>query len=85
MFRSALTRLRAVLELTDDLLGDPYDEPQSSTAQLHIAAHPHRQPLRWERSRRPGSVPAKPAHCLSPVRHGRTASETRDRDRDRVS
>jgi hypothetical protein len=78
MFRSTLTRLRAVLELADDLLGDPYDEPQPP-AQLHTAVHPHRRPLRWERPRRPGSVPAKPAHCLSPVRHGQPWSDTRDR------
>ena len=32
------------------------------------APHPHRLPLRWERDRRPGSVPARPAHCISPVR-----------------
>jgi hypothetical protein len=79
MFRSTLTRLRAVLELADDLLGDPYDEPQPPTAQLHTAAHPHRRPLRWERSRRPGSVPAKPAHCLSPVRSGQSRTDARER------
>ncbi len=81
MFRPMLTRLRAVLELADDLLGDPYDEPQPPSAQLHTGTHPHRQPLRWERRRRPGAVPSKPAHCLSPVRHGQPVGEPRDRVR----
>jgi hypothetical protein len=30
--------------------------------------HPHRRPLRWDRPRRAGTVPARPAHCLSPIR-----------------
>lgn len=60
--------MRAWLELTEDLLGDPPAAAQTDTDDLHIHAHPHRRPLRWERARRPGTVPAAPAHCLSPVR-----------------
>jgi len=58
MFQSSKTRLRTWLTLLDDVLGDP--EP--------VVVHPHRRALRWERERRPGSVPARPAVCVSPVR-----------------
>lgn len=58
MFHSSAKRLRALLSLADDILGDP--EPETP--------HPHRRPVRIERKRRPGSVAAPPAHCLSPVR-----------------
>jgi hypothetical protein len=58
MFQSPAKRLRAWLSFVEDILGDP---PVA-------APHPHRRPLRLERERRPGSVPARPAHCLSPVR-----------------
>jgi hypothetical protein len=67
MFQSSGKRLRAWLSLVDDVLGDPpVDVP-----------HPHRRPLRLERERRPGSVPARPAHCVSPLR---TASERERRE-----
>jgi hypothetical protein len=59
MFQSSARRLRALLSLADDVLGDPL-EP--------AAPHPHRRPLRLEHERRPGSVPPRPARCLSPVR-----------------
>jgi len=76
MFQSSAKRVRAwlqfaddILGLTDDILGDgPAAAPQ----------HPHRLPLRWDRPRRPGSVPARPAHCISPVR-GRLDKGGRDR------
>jgi hypothetical protein len=58
MFQSSSKRLRALLSLAEDILGDPAPE----------ALHPHRRPLRIERERRPGSVPPPAAHCLSPVR-----------------
>jgi hypothetical protein len=69
MFHSSAKRLRALLSLAEDVLGDP-TEPE--------APHPHRRPLRFEYERRRGSVPPQPAHCLSPVRSG-VASERRDR------
>jgi hypothetical protein len=59
MFQSSKARLRALLDRFDDILGDPVDT---------APPHPHRTPLRWERERRPGAVPARPAHCISPVR-----------------
>ena len=59
MFHSSAGRLRAWLSRFEDILGD------SPTPE---APHPHRRPLRWERSRRAGAVPARPAHCISPVR-----------------
>ncbi|MGB9184955.1 MAG: hypothetical protein WCB67_12900 [Solirubrobacteraceae bacterium] len=58
MFQSSAKRLRALLSLADDILGDP--EPE--------APHPHRRPVRVRYERRPGAVAAPPAHCLCPVR-----------------
>jgi hypothetical protein len=43
------------------------------------AAHPHRRPLRWERSRRPGTVAPRPSHCISPVRRKRSSPQLRFR------
>jgi hypothetical protein len=43
-----------------------------------VAAHPHRRELRWERKRRPGSLPHPPAHCISPVRHKAGARRHQD-------
>ena len=43
-------------------------EPEMADRAYHVT-HPHRRNLRWQRSRRPGTVPARPAHCVSPVRH----------------
>ncbi|HTP18674.1 MAG TPA: hypothetical protein VMJ65_03660 [Solirubrobacteraceae bacterium] len=66
MFQSSAKRLRAWFALVDDLLGDAPDD-----AHLDLepwAMHPHRRPLRAQRRRRAGSVPAPPAHCISPVR-----------------
>jgi hypothetical protein len=59
MFQSSKARLRALLDRFDDILGDP---PEAALP------HPHRAPLRWERERRPGAVPVRPALCISPVR-----------------
>jgi len=59
MFQSSKKQLRALMDRFEDVLGDP---PQA-------APHPHRMPLRWEHARRPGAVPARPAHCISPVRN----------------
>jgi len=60
MFLSPARRLRALLNLADDFLGDP--EPALAPP------HPHRRPVQITYRRRPGSVLAAPAHCLSPVR-----------------
>jgi hypothetical protein len=70
MFQSSINRLRALLTLADDLLGDP-PAPES---------HPHRRPVRIVRARRPGSVAPRAMHCLSPVRPA-----SQDARRDRVS
>jgi len=71
MFQSSTKRLRAWLEVVDDILaGDPSDDAQLEEPPW--TAHPHRRPLRWQRARRAGSVPVAPAHCLSPVRPGRS-------------
>jgi hypothetical protein len=60
MFQLTPERLQRLLSLVDDVLaGDPPEE---------AAQHPHRQPLRWHHTRRAGTVSARPAHCLSPVR-----------------
>lgn len=42
-------------------------EPEMADRAYHVS-HPHRRDLGWQRSRRPGTVPARPAHCISPVR-----------------
>jgi hypothetical protein len=57
MFQSPLKRLRALLTLTDDMLGAP---PAP-------VPHPHRRPVRIARERRAGSVAPRAMHCLSPV------------------
>ncbi len=70
MFQSSINRLRALLTLADDLLGDPpAPEP-----------HPHRRPVRIVRERRGGTVAPRAMHCLSPVRPA-----SPDVRRDRVS
>ena len=82
MFRSSADRLRTWLTGAGDLLWGDYDaaedtlqplvdpELESSDRAYH-ATHPHRRDLRWKRERRPGTVPRRPAHCISPVRHAR--------------
>jgi len=74
MFQRRLRPFRAVLSLVDDMLGDDFAEAADE------APHPYRRSLRWQRVRRPGSVPSRAAHCISPVRA--TASP---RERERVA
>jgi hypothetical protein len=69
MFQRTSNPFRGLLSLLDDVLGDPSDE---------AVRHPHRQPLRLRHQRRAGSVAARPAHCISPVR---ATSPARERDR----
>lgn len=69
MFRKHSERLNRLLSLLDDVLGDA-SEP--------APPHPHRRALRWEPSRRNGTVPPRPAHCISPVR---PAHAVRERER----
>ncbi len=71
MFQASGKRIRALLTLLDDVLGDP---------ELPAAPHPHRRPVRIERERRPGTVAARPTHCLSPV-PGRPATARPARER----
>jgi len=61
MFLASKHRIRALLALLDDVLGDK---------EAAAAPHPHRRPVRIDRARRTGSVAPRPAHCLSPVRRG---------------
>jgi hypothetical protein len=67
MFQSSKQRLRAWLDVVDEMLvGDP---PVDAHAEPPVwATHPHRRALRVQRARRGGSVPTAPAHCLCPVR-----------------
>jgi hypothetical protein len=59
MFQSSLRRLRALITLAEDVLGDP--EPE-------LTPHPHARRVRLQpRPRRPGAVPARPAVCVSPI------------------
>lgn len=62
MFHLNEKRLARLLSLLDDVLGDPVDE---------AIQHPHRQPLSWRPIRRPGTITARSATCLSPVRKRR--------------
>jgi hypothetical protein len=74
MFQSSANRLRAWLNRVDDLLADPPEHLDDQLDDPFVALprdphlHPHRLPLRWDHERRPGSVAARPAHCISPVR-----------------
>lgn len=70
MFHRPAHRFKALLSLVDDVLGDP--EPE-------LVPHPHRRPVSIERRRRAGSVPARPAHCLSPVTRPAEPRAGRDR------
>ncbi|MDQ6805118.1 MAG: hypothetical protein M3065_09140 [Actinomycetota bacterium] len=83
MFRSSLNRVldwaeRALAPIEEEWSAG---EHQCAAVDDHFAAcedhepaatpplpHPHRRELRWERKRRPGSLPHPPAHCISPVR-----------------
>ena len=59
MFQSSKKRMQALLDVVDDMLaGAP--EP--------VAPHPHQRSVKLRIERRPGSVPARPMHCVSPVR-----------------
>jgi hypothetical protein len=71
MFQSSANRLRAWLALAEDVLGDPPDDAHRDLEAWET--HPHRRPLRWQRERRGGSVPAAPAHCLCPIRRAPNA------------
>jgi hypothetical protein len=75
MFQSSTKRLRAWLSVLDDVLGDP---------PLETTPHPHRRQLRCRHERRGGSVPARPAHCLSPVRADSDKLERGHVERDKV-
>ncbi len=79
MFQSSKSRLRAWVSRFDDILAD---HPEEARPHEHdLLTHPHRKPLQWDRARRPGSVVARPAHCISPVRaaHERGAEHTSTR------
>jgi hypothetical protein len=75
MFHSSANRLRAWLNGAGDTLGDAAEAGDRDLEGFRT--HPHRRELRWERSRRPGSVAARPGHCISPVR---SAPDRGDRD-----
>ncbi|HWF72951.1 MAG TPA: hypothetical protein VG186_06390 [Solirubrobacteraceae bacterium] len=55
---------------------DSLDEREGGHGAVLPFPHPHRRELRWVRDRRPGSVPHRRAHCISPVR-GTAAVPTR--------
>jgi hypothetical protein len=66
MFQSSAQRLRTWMSRFEDVLADPSEDAHDHPDDL--LTHPHRRPLRWERTRRAGAVPARPGHCISPVR-----------------
>jgi hypothetical protein len=82
MFLSYPKRLRAWLELVDDMLvGD--DPPADAHLEAPAwATHPHRRPLHAQHVRRAGSVPPGPAHCLCLVRPVQTVAGKRPSMRD---
>ncbi|MCW2952319.1 MAG: hypothetical protein JWQ48_1489 [Conexibacter sp.] len=59
---------------TSDRAAAEDSAPYASTSAAlgEPAPHPHRQPLRSDRSRRPGDTPAREQHCISPVTCGTT-------------
>ena len=85
MFQSSKKRLRAWLDVVDDML---VGEDSPADARLEVppwATHPHRRPLRPQRARRAGGVPAAPAHCLCPVRPAQTEVIERPSMREAVT
>ena len=81
MFQSSKKRLRAWLDVVDEMLvGDPPADVEVDPPLWD--RHPHRRALRWQRARRAGSVPAAPAHCLCPVRPVRRGVSERPTMRD---
>ena len=76
MFHSSKKRLRAWLDVVDEMLvGDPPADAEAEPAPRET--HPHRRPLRMQRARRAGGVPAAQAHCLCPVRPAQRAVSER--------
>lgn len=61
MFQSSKKRMRALLDIVDDML---VGAPEEDLA----APHPHRRPVQLRIDRRDGAVAPRPMHCLSPVR-----------------
>jgi hypothetical protein len=95
MFQSSTKRLRALLDVVDDMLAGDFpadaDESRVDADDSQVDAdgetprwttHPHRRPLRWQPARRAGSVPAAPAYCLCPVRAAPTEISERPSVRD---
>jgi hypothetical protein len=84
MFRSSLNRIldwaeNALAPVEEDWgVGEDQEEGlgEGRSASVQATPHPHRRELRWERKRRPGSLPPRPAHCISPVR-GKAGQRTR--------
>jgi hypothetical protein len=73
MFQASANRLRSLMSRAEDVLGAPEDDALAPPE--NFISHPHRRSLRWERARRPGTVAARPAHCISPVRAGTPAPD----------
>jgi hypothetical protein len=72
MFQASKKRLQHLLDVVDDMLvGAPEEH-------MEIAApHPHARTVRLRIERRAGTVPPRPAHCLSPIQRP-AVQRTRD-------
>ena len=85
MFQSMKQRFETLLSRVDDILADHPDEWRDDAGEPPVLpagdhrAHPHRRPLRAQPRRRHGSVPTPAAQCLSPVRPGRSAERSGQR------
>ncbi|MDQ6777542.1 MAG: hypothetical protein M3071_15310 [Actinomycetota bacterium] len=78
MFRASLNR---ILDWAENALAPIEDELAVGEDQVEVmtpAPHPHRRELRWDRKRRPGSIPHAPAHCVSAVRRKAEARTRQD-------
>ncbi|HLI59810.1 MAG TPA: hypothetical protein VKV21_09125 [Solirubrobacteraceae bacterium] len=73
MFQASKKRLQRLLDVVDDMLvGAPEEAFEDA------APHPHTRRVMLRVERRAGTVPLRPAHCLSPIE--RPAARRRDRD-----
>jgi len=71
MFQSTKRRLQDLLDIVDDMLvgaPEPEFDPDGGPDDDAAVLHPHHRAVQLRIQRRPGTIPARSMHCLSPVR-----------------